>query len=248
MVFKLTESRDSQEATTTPPSLIYRYNATGSNDRAYVQAYALAATPGIVAGPLGALLHRQDVAVKPAGFECWKVEVPYAEKTIDTGALDIEFDTTGGSVHITASKQTIAAFGTGASTNDYKQLIGVTSKDDVEGADVEPPVRNARDRRAPVRQLRDVAPRAVDRVDVPAGPARAALDLMSLLAPHALSGKEPREPLDEVLLDRAVRVGHRGAVGLALHEGPPEAGQRDLAGLFEQGPELGAQRRLHVAG
>lgn len=107
MVFKLTESRDSQESTTTPPSLVYRYNATGSNDRAYVQAYALAATPGIVAGPLGALLHRQDVAVKPAGFECWTVEVPYAEKTIDTGALDIEFDTTGGSVHITASKQTI---------------------------------------------------------------------------------------------------------------------------------------------
>jgi hypothetical protein len=44
-------------------------------------------------------------------------------------------------VHITASKQTIAAYGTGAATTDHMQSIGVTGPDkDPEGADVVIPV------------------------------------------------------------------------------------------------------------
>lgn len=136
MAFKWTETRDSQEAGTNPATLVYRYVATGTNDRAYVHAYAIAVTPNIVSGIAGVLLFKQDVQIKPNGFECWKVEVPYAEARNEVGEYDIDIDTTGGSVHITASKQTIAAFGSGSSTSDYGQLIGVTEKDDVEGADV----------------------------------------------------------------------------------------------------------------
>jgi hypothetical protein len=59
----------------------------------------------------------------------------------NVGSFQLSFDTTGGTVHITASKQTIAAYGTGATVNDHKQSIGVTGPDkDPEGADVVIPV------------------------------------------------------------------------------------------------------------
>jgi hypothetical protein len=63
------------------------------------------------------------------------VEVPYARKTNQppTGQWSFSFDTTGGSFHIKASKETVNSYGT--DPPDFKQLIGVNG-DDVDGADV----------------------------------------------------------------------------------------------------------------
>lgn len=141
MSFRFTERRTSRESTDTPPTITLRFSATGQNDNAFVRAYAVAATPAIYGHPSGALLYRQDVRVEPFGHEFYYVEVPYAEKKQDTGSFQLSFDTTGGTVHITASKQTVAAYGSGANVNDHKQSIGVTGPDkDPEGADVVIPV------------------------------------------------------------------------------------------------------------
>jgi hypothetical protein len=47
-IFRFTESRDSRRTTTNPPTYTATYTAAGSNDGAYVRAYAIAATPTIV--------------------------------------------------------------------------------------------------------------------------------------------------------------------------------------------------------
>jgi hypothetical protein len=132
-LFRFTESRDSRRTTTNPLSYTAAYTAAGSNDAAYVRAYALAATPTVVS-LVGGTAYRQDVAVDPVGFEQWKVTVPYAKKQHETGEYTLTFDTSGGTVHISASKATIAKYPT-ATAPDCKQLIGVNG-DQVDGVDV----------------------------------------------------------------------------------------------------------------
>lgn len=132
-VFRFTESRDSRKTTTNPPTYQAIYSAAGSADGAYVKAYAIAATPSIVA-TLDGMLYRQDIAIDPVGWELWKVTVPYASQTRESGSYRITFDTTGGTIHISASKATVAKYPSGTAP-DYKQLIAV-NKDDVGGADV----------------------------------------------------------------------------------------------------------------
>jgi hypothetical protein len=132
MVFNFRERRNSREATTVPPGIILRYVASGENDEATVHSYALAATAALFSGPQG-LLYRQDVRIEPVGFQLFNVEVPYADKKHDTGSFQLSFDTTGGTVHITSSKQTIAPMAR-ARRPAIKQSIGVTGPDkDPEG-------------------------------------------------------------------------------------------------------------------
>jgi hypothetical protein len=80
------------------------------------------------------LLYRQDIQVDPIGYDIWKVTVPYGKKEQTAGSYTITFDTTGGTVHISASKATIGKY-PASTAPDYKQLIGV-NKDDVAGADI----------------------------------------------------------------------------------------------------------------
>lgn len=133
--FRFTESRESRRLTTTPPTQTNVFTASGTNDQSYVRAYTIAATPAVVASIYGTL-YRQDVAVDPVGYEVWKVSVPYATAKHETGSFRLTFDTTGGTVHISNSKETIAKYAaTGITAPDYKQLIGVNGED-VDGVDV----------------------------------------------------------------------------------------------------------------
>lgn len=137
MTFMWTEKPNSRHTTDDPPTFeyIYRASGTGSNDNAYVHAFALSTTPPVVALVNGAILFRQNIDIQPDGYDCWTVTVPYAEKgdTPPTGQWTFGFDTTGGSFHIKASKETVNSYG--SSPPDFKQLIGVND-DDVEGADI----------------------------------------------------------------------------------------------------------------
>lgn len=132
-LFRFTESRDSRRTTTNPPTYTATYTAAGSNDSAYVRAYAIAATPTIVS-LIDGMLYRQDISVDPIGFEQWKVTVPYGKSQKAAGSYRLTFDTTGGTIHISASKETIGKYPS-TTAPDYKQLIGV-NKDDVTGADI----------------------------------------------------------------------------------------------------------------
>lgn len=132
--FRFKESRDSRKTTGNPISQTNVFTAAGSNDGDFVRAYATAATPSVVSTVYGTL-YRQDIQVDPVGYEQWKVTVPYATAKQETGSCRWTFDTTGGTVHITASKATIGKYAASGTAPDYKQLIGVNGED-VQGADV----------------------------------------------------------------------------------------------------------------
>lgn len=60
---------------------------------------------------------------------------PQEFASLGAGESSFEFDTTGGTAHLSASFLTVAAFGDGADVEDNGNLIGVT-QDGVEGVDV----------------------------------------------------------------------------------------------------------------
>lgn len=134
MTFQWAEVPNSRESTAEPPTISFNFRASGTQDESFVHAYAMAATSAIYPTIYGSL-YRQDIRVTPNGFNQWGVSVPYARKgnKPPTGQWTFSFDTTGGSFHIKASKETVNSYGT--SPPDYKQLIGVNG-DDVEGADI----------------------------------------------------------------------------------------------------------------
>lgn len=136
--FRFTERPTSRRTTENPPTFEFIYRASGTsppNDNVFVHAFARGATPAVVALASGDILYRQDIQIQAEGYDVWTVTVPYAEKgdKPPTGQWTFNFDTTGGSFHIKASKATVNSYGT--SPPNYKQLIGVNG-DDVEGADI----------------------------------------------------------------------------------------------------------------
>jgi len=56
-----------------------------------------------------------------------------------TGDSFFSFDTSGGTQHITVSRQTVGAFGTGANVNDYGKAVG-WENDSIQGTDITVPV------------------------------------------------------------------------------------------------------------
>lgn len=136
-VFRFNESRQSRSGTTEPPSETRIYTAAGSNDQAYVYAYA--ATTGTAASITHAsgLLYRQDISVSPIGYELFRVEVPYGPRKRESGEYSLDFDTTGGTLHITNSKETVNKY-TAPGKPDAQDMggaIGVNG-DDVSGTEI----------------------------------------------------------------------------------------------------------------
>lgn len=132
MTFRFIEVPEHLESTGNPPTRTYHYKAVGTQDDTYVHAYALGATPGIVSSIYGTL-YRQDVRVRQIAYNHFSVQVPYGERKNETGEWTWDFDTTGGTVHITNSKDTIGKFPTGAP--NCGGAINVT-KEEVKGTDI----------------------------------------------------------------------------------------------------------------
>ena len=133
MPFQFDEAPDSRSQTANPPSETRIYVASGEFDPLVVKAYAYGATPAFVA-TLEAILYRQDIQVEPDGHKLFRVVVPYAKHKKEQGDFSFDFDTSGGSIHIKASKSTVNRY-PAAGAKDHKQLIGVHG-DDVDGADI----------------------------------------------------------------------------------------------------------------
>lgn len=106
-VFRFKEQRDSRGGTLTPPREVRRYVAAGSTDEDFVRSYAASTgTPVSVTHPRG-VLWRQDISIEKEGHAIFRVEVPYAPNRSDSGQYRIRFDTTGGTVRIFNSLETI---------------------------------------------------------------------------------------------------------------------------------------------
>lgn len=132
MTFRFTERRGSRGTKAKQPTETRLYVATGTQNSQYVKSAAYSLTPALVANVEG-ILYRQDIEVENAGHDTWYVTVPYAKNQSENGSLSFSFDGTGGSIHITTSKETVASYG--GTPPDYKQMIGVNGED-VAGADI----------------------------------------------------------------------------------------------------------------
>ena len=119
-------------STLSPPTLTKEYFLSGIEDEYIAKAYAKAAVASEALTPEG-VLWRQDINMTHEGWNLWGVSVPYGKEKDDTGSFKFSFDTTGGTVHITSSKETIGKFPNTAA--NHKQLIGV-HKDQVDGVDI----------------------------------------------------------------------------------------------------------------
>lgn len=116
-----------------PPSETHTWRAIGSNSQDFVNAYAMSATPAIVSTVYGSLF-RQDLSVRKEAYNQWSIEVPYGPHKNETGSWTWDFDTTGGTVHITTAREEVARYPSGEAP-DQKGAIAVDG-DEVKGTDI----------------------------------------------------------------------------------------------------------------
>lgn len=132
MVFRFKEARTSRSQSVAGKTYEKKYVAAGSSSDLFVRSYAMGATPAVINTPEGTL-YRQDVRLDPSASHIFRVTVPYAAKQKETGTWNWRFSTTGGTVRVRASKETVKRYPEDAF--DYKNLIGVNGKD-VEGTEI----------------------------------------------------------------------------------------------------------------
>jgi hypothetical protein len=126
MSFQFEEKPESRSGSGgTNSTEIRRYFSYGSNDRAYIEAMTLAATPTVIVGYGGKVLYRQDPSFDLNDLHC-EIEVPYGPQQKATGSYTISFDTTGGTQLMKASYEVVGKWD---ATGDQ-----VATKDDEGGA------------------------------------------------------------------------------------------------------------------
>lgn len=133
MALNFRERPNSREYSDIPPGLTTRWRASGEPDPAIVQAAARSLTP--IAQTISAgVVYRQNIAVADAGHRLYDVTVTYGQKRHNVGDWSFSFDTTGGTLRITAAKEHIRSYPDDGNT--HKGTIGVKPDGDPEGCDI----------------------------------------------------------------------------------------------------------------
>ena len=138
MPITVTEKFESRAGDNGSIDLIYVVD--GTDDDAAARAALAAEAPATHAG-----LVRDDdsLHVEPTGFNLWEGKARYVKQEFTppaTGDTVFTFDTTGGTQHITQSRQTMQRRpAPGTTAPDFGGAIGVTA-DGVEGVDITVPV------------------------------------------------------------------------------------------------------------
>lgn len=117
----------------TPANGSYRFIIADEPDAANVQSYAIAMTPALLSTASG-LIYRQDVRINRTAYNQWSVEVPYDSRKNETGEWTWDFDTTGGTIHITQAKAEVSRYGSGTVPNQLGAIA--VDGDEVKGADI----------------------------------------------------------------------------------------------------------------
>lgn len=136
MAITIQERPGSPEITYKPPTQRAQYVVEGTTDETVAHAIALSGTPDIITHASG-VLYKEDVRIKGTNSSSvWYADVTYAprSRTIDTGSYRISFDTAGGTVHISQSKETVNKYPS-ATAPDYKGNIGVRGEE-IDGTDI----------------------------------------------------------------------------------------------------------------
>ncbi|MGV6815315.1 MAG: hypothetical protein ACWA5W_09970 [Phycisphaerales bacterium] len=140
MPITVTEKFESRRSTTGDnPSAELGYTVRGTDDDLAARSAVEAASPTTYDN-----LPRQAVAVEPVGPEHWDATVRFApnhqSSPPQTGESVFNFDTGGGSQHITQSKATIGTYAApGTTAPNFQGGISVTA-DSVNGVDITVPV------------------------------------------------------------------------------------------------------------
>lgn len=124
---------DGISSTANPPTETYRLKIDGVTDKSTAVSYAIASTPALVSTIYG-ILYRDDVRVTQSAYNQWMVEVPYGMAKNAAGEWTWDFDTTGGTVHITQAKQELRRYPT-ADAPDQLGAIAVDG-DEVKGVEI----------------------------------------------------------------------------------------------------------------
>ncbi len=132
MAFRFIPIPEHTESTATPPTYTSKWKAVGDPSQTYVHIYANAATPPTVLTIYGTL-HRQDIRVVQVAYNQFDVTVPYAKNPNANGSWTWDFDTTGGTVHITHAEE-VARYPAGVAP-PLSGTIGL-DKDQVNGTDI----------------------------------------------------------------------------------------------------------------
>ncbi len=111
-----------------------QYVITGTTNEAEASGALANTAPAIYIG-----WARQTCRVQAVAPGIWNGTATYSANPSNTNTATFSFDTGGGSVHITQSKQTLATYGTNAP--DCKRAIGST-RNGVDGCDITVPVYN----------------------------------------------------------------------------------------------------------
>lgn len=140
MPITVTEKFESRRSTTGDnPSAELVYSVRGTTEDIAARDAAATESPGTYDG-----LPRQSVSVEPVGPDHWDATVRYAltqqSSPPQTGDSSFNFDTGGGTQHITQSKATVGTHAApGTTAPDFQGAIGVT-QDSVNGVDITVPV------------------------------------------------------------------------------------------------------------
>lgn len=126
------------------PSIVLRYLYVGTIHEYTARAQVLLLTPTTATSSLG-ILHRQRLNLRQISYDTFDVEVVYGRHSTAVGTYQFDFDTTGGTAHITSPKEHIARYGlevlrepgptSGLLVPKHKGAIGV-DKDEVKGVDI----------------------------------------------------------------------------------------------------------------
>ena len=85
------------------------------------------------------LLFRQNIEVREQGHALYYVTVPYGQRKRETGEYSFRFSTTGGTLHITHSRETVEVYKPGGSTvtkDQHGQAIAVDKDNKPQGTDI----------------------------------------------------------------------------------------------------------------
>ena len=129
------------------PSITKYYKHVGQVDAFTVRASALIQIPGMVDSSFG-ILYRRLVNVRQISYDTFSIEAQYGRRKREIGQWSFDFDTTGGTAHISTSLQHLARYDDDVNAEPgpwptivipkHSGLIGV-DKDDVKGVDIVAP-------------------------------------------------------------------------------------------------------------
>jgi len=119
-------------------SVELRYVILGTSDDVEAHEALLAESPTLYGG-----LVRQSSHIEPISDDAWEGSIRYGiQQPHETGDSSFQFDTGGGSQHITQSLGTVHSYAPpGKTAPNFRGAVGVT-QDSVEGVDITVPVYN----------------------------------------------------------------------------------------------------------